>query len=115
MYLQELTGHDAGIIVFEDNSVIVANWESMYAEEDDAMPSLFGGGLIWMKRDGIFDSAEHKTFDDIREELPDPDEMDIVYDYNDDMKQLYSQDEKESGDVYTLKDGTRIFVLDSWC
>ena len=113
MCLYELTDHAAGIIVFENDSVIVANWESMYAEQDDAMPAVFYGDLIWTKHEGIFDDAEVKRFTNILKELPE--EMTVEYDYNNDIKQLLSQEEKESGEVYTLKDGTRIFTLDSWC
>ncbi len=102
--LQELTSQESGIIIFEDNSVIVCNWSSF---GDGQRPIFFVGGLVsWDcpellgKADELLQSIPHERVSDIRDVLPgtyyDDDEteklltdMEVVFDQNYDLPALF--------------------------
>ncbi len=135
MTLYELTNQESGIIVYntESNSVAVLNWHSI---GDNCMPilDLFGITMIssfWDEADDVFAGAKMQTVDDIRDMLPgsiwstgeideedgmlilDTD-LDIVYDANMDLINLFMSEEPTSGTAYTLKDGRVIIAPDGW-
>ena len=90
--LQELTGHEAGIII-TGRSVTVRNWTS-----------------------DIIDVPAHpiqiEKLDDIRLLLDD--DMYIEYDANDDIEAMRAAGEPVSGRAYTLDDGTWVISPDGW-
>lgn len=132
MTLQELTGHESGIILYGGSSIAVCNWSGC---DDDQIPMLspFGGAMLnWPAGDGAFEDAEEEETSDIRAFLPgsmwletneDGDDlygtdMDILYDENGDIPRLFDDptitDEDLCGVVYTLKDGRKIIAPDNW-
>lgn len=70
MTLYDLTHREAGIIIYDDGSVAVANW---LACGDDMVPHLapFGIGMIpFPVKAGLLESATFETVDDFRTVLP---------------------------------------------
>lgn len=115
MNLNELTGHEAGIIVYDHSRVIVANWMSA-GEDELVVAAPTGCALTYMFEEGVFDNVEKTNFSNIRELLPDPDDADVLFDHNDDISALYSEnyDGALDGCMYRLADGTQIFTLSDW-
>ena len=140
MTLMELTGHEAGIVCYGGNTVAVVNWSRC---DDDALPVLgpFGTMLDLPENEGTLEKAEstYRRFADVRNELPgsvwlsdetDGDgnrlvdtDMDIVYDYFGDLTQLFCGVDCNGkpltaadyeGGAYTLPDGRKILVIDTW-
>lgn len=133
MNLEQLTGHESGIIIYGDVSVAAVNWLNM---GDDMVPMLspFGGEMIGWPEERPFDNAKHKRAHDWRELLPgsvwltnetDEDgnriadtDLDIVYDRHQDIVRSYLDPDYCSGDfeanVYTLDDGRIIIAPDMW-
>lgn len=110
--LQELTSQESGIIIFDDNSVMVCNWSSC---GDGQRPILFASGLLsWDcpellgKADELRQSIPHEHVNDIRDVLPgtyyDDDEteelltdMDVIFDQNYDLPALFGFQAAEDG------------------
>lgn len=129
MTLMELTGHESGIIVYEDNSVGVYNWGSC---GDNQLPLLspLGWPMPWKEGDDVFDGAEKAYCKDIRDELPGSiwnecsedgheaaTDMDVVYDENFDLVRLFLSELDESeyeGHVFTLRDGRKVIAPAAW-
>lgn len=119
MTLMELTNHEAGIVVWENGDVIVANWGNA---DDDQIPYLspVGGLVINWTVDGVFEGVKEERITNILEHLPE--EMTVLLDDNNDIPRLLSYPEKDrfgmvpdlEGYCYTLKDGIKIYVLDDW-
>lgn len=127
------TNHEAGIIVYGDNSVGVYNWTSC---SDHVLPLLspFGTPINWPK--DVDDGAEITHVDhvdDVRNYLPGTvfDEggqiatnMDIVYDENEDIPGLFGFgpaagsyegcENPYSGDIWTLPTGEKVITIDLW-
>lgn len=110
--LTDLTQQESGIVVY-DNSVLVVNW---WAQCPQGLPRIFAGVVIGVPgpdSDATPSDAIH--IDDIREALPDFDDMDVVYDYNDDITDLYTDNaEIMPGRVWTIGDVV-IIAPDGWC
>lgn len=104
MTLMQLTSHEAGIIVYPDGAVAVANWGQY---DDDMLPILGPFGLLipWRHEVGYLASSTHEHVADLRATLPgsmwltdevDGDgepiaetDMDITADENDDLPRLF--------------------------
>ena len=134
MDLVQLTNHQAGIVVYPDNSIIVTDW--CYCGED-CLPAVAELGLLlqFPQEAGYFEGAEsEEQLNDVRHILPgsmwltdevtdsgehiaDTD-LDILYDPDSDIARLFLTPDLTpddvSGRVYTMRDGVRIVVLDSW-
>lgn len=130
MTLMELTGHEAGIIIYGDNSVGVFNWGNY---DENRIPILAPGGIpmAWPEADDVFVGATEKRVNDIRDEIPGTiwveedygdevvanTDLDIVYDELNDLARLFLEDldpMEYNGMVYTLKDGRKIIAPDVW-
>ena len=136
MNLMELTGHEAGIIVYPDsNSVAVYNWGQC---DDNQIPILspLGEPVNWPEAEDVFDGVTSARFADARELIPgifwltdETDEqgnrfattdLDIVYDRFYDISRMflggegYTSPEDFEGTAYTLRDGRVILALDMW-
>ena len=106
--LQELTGHESGIVVY-GNEYIICNWTS-YGE--DELPKLFAGMLVgWEANFRIANSNI------LINEIPADflDKKTCIYDLNDD-----EEDAKiavHAGDffAYEFPDGTIVISPKSWC
>ena len=109
--LQELTSQESGIIIFDDNSVMVCNWSYC---KDGQRPILFALGLLeWDcpellgKADELRQSIPHEHVDDIRDVLPGTyyddeteellTDMDVVYDAHFDLPALFGFQAAEYG------------------
>lgn len=130
MTLMELTGHEAGIVIYESGEVAVVNW-SQY--DDNQVPRLAPMlGMMGFPSDGILDNVPTaETIQDVRDILPgkvwiEDDEietdMEILEDDNNDLTALFikiddyrNPDEPTSAEVYTLNDGTKIIAPHEWC
>ena len=130
MTLMELTGHEAGIVIYESGEVAVVNW-SQY--DDNQVPRLAPMlGMMGFQSDGILDNVPTaETIQDVRDILPgkiwiEDDEietdMEILEDDNNDLTALFikiddyrNPDEPTSAEVYTLNDGTKIIAPHEWC
>lgn len=133
MTLMELTGHDAGIILYGGDTVAVANWGNL---DDDQIPMLspFGGQMIGWTEDGIYDDVQYRRVSDWRKLLPgsvwlteetdnggariaDTD-MDIVFDQFSDIARAFLEEGYCDGDfeatVYDISDGRSIIAPDMW-
>lgn len=130
MTLMELTGPEAGIIVYGDNSVGVFNWGNY---DENRLPILAPGGIpmAWPDADDVFVGVAKAHLDDFRSEIPgtiwidevNGDEavagtdLDIVYDENNDLVRLFLEEldpVEYSGTVYTIEDGRKIIAPDMW-
>ena len=114
MTLQELTRHEAGIIIY-GNSIIVDNWMSY---DDDYIPKVFMDGVVGFPVEpgsieamaGTMSRVEH-----IVDAMPDAEDAVIEYDRNGDIRRIYSGEDDEPGSVYHLPDGGLLIVPDEWC
>lgn len=133
MTLMQLTAHEAGIIVYADSTIVVANWGQY---DDDMLPILGPFGLLipWKHEAGYLDSAKCECVADLRTVLPgsiwltdevDDDgvtiantDMDIVSDEFDDIPRLFLAADLDpcelEASVYTLGDGTKVIAPDTW-
>lgn len=110
--LTNLTQQESGIVVY-DNSVLVVNWQTQCPQ---GLPRVFAGVVIGVPGSDP-DAAPSNPIhvDDIRDVLPDPDDMDVVYDHNDDISELYAGNaEVTSGRVWHIGDAT-VIAPDGWC
>ena len=69
MTLMELTGHEAGIVIYESGEVAVVNWGQY---DDDQVPRLTPMlGMFGFPEDGILDNVPvSETVEDVRDILP---------------------------------------------
>lgn len=118
MTLLELTGHEAGIIVYKNGDVIVANWGQC---DDDCVPALAPIGdmvLNFPQEQGYIERAKESRFDDIRPILQN---KTILLDEDNDIARLitdgpdkYGMIPDRHGNKYTFKDGLEIYVFADW-
>jgi len=125
MYLLQLTEHEAGIIVYGENTVGVWNWGLC---DDDQIPALspIREQMAWPEEAGVFDDVKSYRFSDVRNEIPGAiwiedgeakTDLDIVYDANGDLPRLFLEKLTPAdyeGTAYVLKDGRKILALDMW-
>lgn len=129
MTLMDLTGHEAGIVIYEDNCVGVCNW-GRYDEDRFPVLSPLGLPMPWPEENCVFDGAKEEFCKDIRAELPgsiwiehgeDGDvantDLDIVFDEFGDLARLFLDkldDVEYEGYVYTLRDGRKVIAPVMW-
>lgn len=141
--LQDLTGQESGIVVYDDNAIIVCNWCGF-----GGLPRVapWGTNIIGWPDEIIVEKKY--TVDDVRDVLPgkivevEPEDdeegivieaegMEIVYDRNGDIPTLWGYDTGSgadiardddgnlvptSGTIYELVgDSTIIIAPDGWC
>ena len=113
MTLQELTHHEAGIILY-GNHAIVDNWSSY---GDDQIPKLFYTGCVGFPvADGAIEAMEKtsRRVEHILDAMPDSDDVVIESDHNNDIPRIYNGEDDEPGTVYDLPDGGLLIVPDDW-
>jgi hypothetical protein len=118
MTLLELTGHEAGIIVYKDGSAIVVNWNQC---EDDYIPALapVGDTVINFPQDhGYIERAQESKFDDIRPILQN---ITVLLDEFNDIARLMSNEPDKYGIIpdhdgtkYEFEDGLIIYTFADW-
>lgn len=117
MTLMELTGHEAGIIVYENGDVIVVNWNQC---DDDCVPVLAPAGdmVINFPREGYIERAKKSQFDDIRLILH---EKTVLLDEFGDIERLmsdkpdkYGMMPDRHGKKYIFEDGTEVYTFADW-
>jgi len=129
MTLMELTGHEAGIVIYDSGEIAVVNWGQY---DDNQVPRLAPMiGMMGFSEDGILENVpKSETVEDVRDILPgkvwiEDDEietdMEILEDENNDLAALFIKiddyrdpDEPTSAEVYTLSDGTKIIAPHTW-
>ncbi len=125
MTLFELTGHEAGIIVYGDNTVGVFNWGTY---DDNQIPILspIGFPMAWPEPSDVFGGFNETYSDDFRSEIPGSiwiedgevaTDLDIVYDENNDLLRLFLENldaDEYNGHIFTLKDGRKIIAPLTW-
>jgi hypothetical protein len=118
MTLLELTGHEAGIIVYKDGSAIIANWNQC---EDDCIPVLAPIGdmvLNFPQEKGYIERAQESSFDNIRPILQNKtillDEFNDIARLMTDKPDKYGMIPDRHGNKYTFEDGLEIYVFADW-
>lgn len=118
MTLFELTGHEAGIIVYKNGDAIVANWGQC---EDDYVPALapIGDTVInFPQEPGYIERAKESLFDDIRPILQNKtvlfDEFNDIARLMTDKPDRYGLIPDRGGNKYTFEDGLEIYVFADW-
>lgn len=129
MTLQELTGKDSGIVLYNRKTVGVYNWADA---DENAIPVLSPDGLLPFsvcQGEDVFAGVREEHVDDVRE-LFDATvwydafygdiatDIDIVYDANNDITRLFldnrlTADDYE-GTAYHLANGMIIVAMDAW-
>ncbi len=137
--LYDITGQESGIVVYDDNEVIVCNWaqESSYGGLPRLGPA--GGIIVWP---GELKVTAKWTVEDVRDALPGKlivdgetygyEGMDVLYDLNGDIPALwgYQADTPNAADpltdkngnllptpgtVYVINDNIIVIAPDDWC
>lgn len=98
--LQELTGQESGIVIFEDKEAILCNWSSI-----KGIPRMFAGSVIGMNEEIPEIQGEHA---DDQESLLDGIDINIYAEYND-------EELPKSGTVYRISDDITVIAPDGWC
>ncbi len=114
MTLQELTRHEAGIIIY-GNNIVVDNWSSY---DDDQIPKLFYTGCVGFPvAPGSIEAMAGTVcrVAHIVDAMPDAEFAVIESDHNGDIPRIYSGEDDEPGSVYDLPDGGILIVPDEWC
>lgn len=130
--LRQVTGHDAGIVVYDGTAVLVANWADM---ADNRLPAYLAHGIVFGWPFETISIEDRYKVEDIRDELPgtvwlsDDEEnvldtdLDIIYDEFGDIPALFGfdtgagamvLDHPTSGVVYILDNGIKIIAPDEW-
>ena len=114
MCLNDLIGQESGIVVYDNERVIVCNWSSY---DDDCFPVVMSGlpfpiGLP-LAGFGVDECVETFTVKDIRKELPQ--EFWILCDINGDIGALFEDDaSRTEGRVYIFPENTKVIAPIGW-
>lgn len=115
MTLQELTNHEAGIVIYPSNEMIVCNWSGF---EEDELPKVFSGiSMMGWESDeeDVFADADRKDTSDFRPLL---EGRDLIWDANGDLASIedgtYYWGDDFDATVWTLTDGTIIISPNMW-
>ena len=118
MTLTGLTGHEAGIIVYENGDLIVTNWGQC---DDDCVPALAPVGdmvINFPREEGYIERAKKSSFDDVRPILQD---KTVLLDRYNDIERLmsdkpdkYGMIPDRHGNKYIFEDGMEIYVFEDW-
>lgn len=118
MTLRELTGHEAGIIVYENGDVIVTNWDQC---DDDCVPILAPVGDMVIKlpqKQGYIERAKESKIGDIRSILQGKtvllDEFGDIERLMSDKPDKYGMIPDRHGKKYIFDDGIEVFVFADW-
>ena len=118
MTLRELTGHEAGIIVYENGDLIIANWDQC---DDDCVPVLAPLGdmvINFPREEGYIERAKESQFADIRPILKGKtvllDEFDDIERLMSDKPDKYGMMPDIRGNKYIFEDGMEIYVFPDW-
>lgn len=128
MTLQELTGKDAGLVLYNRRTVGVYNWESM---GENTIPALSPVGLPISVCQGedIFAGVREEHVDDVRKLFDGTvwydafyedvaTDIDVVYDANNDIVRLFIDNrltaDDYKGTAYHLSNGVIIVAMDAW-
>ena len=117
MTLRELTGHEAGIIVFENGDVIIADWNQC---DDDCVPVLAPAGdmVINFPREGYIERGKESNFGDIRPILQGKtvllDEFNDIERLMSDKPDKYGMMPDRHGKKYIFEDGTEVYTFADW-
>ena len=113
MTLEELTGHEAGIVIYDTDEMIICNW-AQYGPNQ--LPKVFAGISVmgWDEGEEIFDGTEEEFVEDYR---PLIDGRDLIWDQLDDMSHIANSETPPDwfrASVYTLRDGTIVIAPQMW-
>ena len=118
MTLRELTGREAGIIVYENDDVIVADWNQC---DDDCIPSLAPMGdmvISFPREEGYIERGKESNFEDIRPILKGKnvliDEFGDIERLMSDKPDKYGMMPDRHGNKYIFEDGKEIYVFADW-
>ena len=118
MTLRELTGHEAGIIVYRDNNAIIVNWDQC---DDDCVPALAPVGdmvISFPREEGYIERGKERIFEDIRPILKGKtvllDECNDIGRLMSDKPDKYGIIPDRHGKKYIFEDGTEIYVFADW-
>ena len=111
--LQELTGQESGIVIYDNGEMIICNWCQF---GDYELPKVFSGISVmgWDEGEDIFDGAKEEYVPDYRYLL---DGKDLIWDQCDDIKHIADPDTDPAwfrANLYTLTDGTIIIAPKMW-
>lgn len=113
MTLQELTNHEAGIVVYPDGDTIVCNWSTSCPGENELPRVIMDGSFLIGLSDGleiiVIESREVKDWRDEVNELA-KNGMTVLYDINGDL----INPEGGPAHIYVLEDYTYIISPDDW-
>ncbi len=106
LILEELTGQESGIVVYDGSSVIICNWSG-----HAGLPRLFATGLVYMPED--IESPHERRSEDITECLPDTEDIDLVYDRNGDIDEVF--EDRPKGRCYEIPEKNVLIIApDGW-
>lgn len=111
MTLYELTGQESGLLVADDE-VLVVNWQSF---EDDRMPILAPGGfsvMAWPEDEGFLLQGEESYCMDVPLLL---ENTTVIYDPNADVQRMFGSRDAVTAKVWTFPNGRMIIAPDGWC
>jgi hypothetical protein len=97
--LQELTGQESGIVIFEEKEAILCNWTQI-----KGIPRMFAGTIVGMAEEIPEVEGEHT---DNLESLLDGIDIHICAEYTDD-------EPPKSGTVYKISDDITVIAPDGW-
>lgn len=112
--LQELTGQESGIVIYDSGEVIVCNWSGFGETE---LPKVFAGICVngWPDDDDIFENASSEETEDFRPLLCG---KEVIWDENGDLKSIadgtYCWEDDFRAAVWTLTDGTVVIAPKLW-
>ena len=97
--LQELTGQESGIVIYNNNEGILCNWSSI-----NGLPRMFATGLIGMGEE--IPEVKGERVEDLSD-LFDGVEINIFADYDE-------EELPQSGTVYYLPNDVIVIAPDDW-
>ncbi len=104
--IEEMTGRESGIIIYDDYGVIICNWSGR-----TGLPRMFVHSPIFMGEE-ISELPEAVRAENVADILPE--EIDLIYDINGDMDQILK--DMPGGWVYQIPEKEIcIIVPDEWC
>lgn len=112
--LQELTGQESGIVIYDSGEMIVCNWSQLGSHE---LPKVFAGIEIlgWEDEDDVFADADHAETNDFRPLLKG---KNLIWDANGDIAAIengtYFWGDDFRATVWTLTDGTIVVAPTMW-
>lgn len=128
MTLQELTGKNSGLVLYDRKTVGVYNWESMGGNTIPAL-SPVGLPINTCHSEDVFSGVREEHIDDVRELFDGTvwydafyedvaTDIDVVYDVNNDIARLFLDNrltaDDYKGTAYYLTNGMIVVAMDAW-